>query len=216
MSQTKTKPVKAKGGFTKMGPQDLAARATSAHDGFTADPVDFPSPPVDMPTFKTNIDLLTAKNVAALDGGKKAIADRNHQAVVVRKMLEELAHYAQVACKDDLTIFLKSGLEAKSTSPTASQPLSEAIRKVIPGPNSGQFLVTPVSLPGASAYEIRCGGLGPGGAPPTTWTTQIVGRTRPPALITGLTPGTTYLVQVRAALKVGYTDWSESVTRIAV
>jgi hypothetical protein len=40
--------------------------------------------------------------------------------------------------------------------------------------------------------------------------------TRPPLLITGLIPGTTYVFQARAVTKTGYSDWSESVTRIAV
>ena len=37
-----------------------------------------------------------------------------------------------------------------------------------------------------------------------------------PLLITGLSPGTTYVFQARALTKTGYSDWSESVTRIAL
>jgi hypothetical protein len=39
---------------------------------------------------------------------------------------------------------------------------------------------------------------------------------KPPVLITGLNPGTTYIFQARAVTKTGHSDWSESVTRIAV
>jgi hypothetical protein len=49
-----------------------------------------------------------------------------------------------------------------------------------------------------------------------SWTSQPVPHTKPPFLITGLTPGATYVFQARALTNSGYTDWSESVTRIAV
>jgi hypothetical protein len=49
-----------------------------------------------------------------------------------------------------------------------------------------------------------------------SWTSKPVPGVKPPFLITGLTPGTTYVFQARALTKTGYTDWSESVTRIAV
>ena len=49
---------------------------------------------------------------------------------------------------------------------------------------------------GATAYEGRWaatvnGTLG-------TWATQLVTKTRPAVTITGLTPGTTYTIQVRS------------------
>ena len=42
------------------------------------------------------------------------------------------------------------------------------------------------------------------------------GKTRPPTLITGLTPGTNYAIQVRAVIRSGYSDWSDPVTRICL
>src|SRR5437867_9062892 len=55
--------------------------------------------------------------------------------------------------------------------------------------------------------------VGPGGTP-ENWTERPVGRAKQAALVTGLTPGTAYAFQVRAVTDAGYTDWSESVTRI--
>ena len=37
-----------------------------------------------------------------------------------------------------------------------------------------------------------------------------------PALLNGLTPGTTYAVQIRAYGTLGYTEWSDSVTRMVI
>src|SRR5947199_265512 len=52
------------------------------------------------------------------------------------------------------------------------------------------------------------------GATPGNWTEQPVGNVKSPALVTGLSPGMAYAFQVRAVTNAGYTDWSESVTRI--
>ena len=190
MSQTKPKPIKALGGYSKKSPAENLAFANAVHSGLFTDPVDFPAPPVDEATFKGAIDTLSTKITAALDGGKKAIAERNHQEQVVIKMMRELAHYAEQACKDDLTTFLKSGFHAKSTVSSAKQSLSQYIRKITPGKNSGQFHLVLVSVDGADAYEIRCTPTVNG--TPGTPITQLVTKTRPATTIVGFTPGTTY------------------------
>ena len=214
MSQTKPKPIKALGGYNKKSPAENLAFANAVHSGMFTDPVDFPAPPVDEATFKGAIDTLSTKITAALDGGKKAIAERNHQEQVVIKMMRELAHYAEQACKDDLTTFLKSGFHAKSTVSSAKQSLSQYIRKITPGKNSGQFHLVLVSVDGADAYEIRCTPTVNG--TPGTPITQLVTRTRPATTIADFTPGTTYAIQVRSfADATGFTDWSDPVTRIA-
>ncbi len=214
MSQTKPKPIKALGGYNKKSPAENLAFANAVHSGMFTDPVDFPAPPVDEATFKGAIDTLSTKITAALDGGKKAIAERNHQEQVVIRMMRELAHYAEQACKDDLTTFLKSGFHAKSTVSSAKQSLSQYIRKITPGKNSGQFHLVLVSVDGADAYEIRCTPTVNG--TPGTPITQLVTKTRPATTIAGFTPGTTYAIQVRSfADATGFTDWSDPVTRIA-
>jgi hypothetical protein len=162
---------------------------------------------------------LSSDITAALDGGQKAIAQRNHQAEVVIKMLRQLAHYAEANCKDDMTTFLKSGFEAASTTKSPSQALSLFIRKIDQGTNSGQLLVTIVAVPGASSYELRWAPLGNGGTP-GPWTNQTVGKTRPPTSITGLTPGVTYCFRsVPSAIPVsptGATRWRACAPKLRV
>ena len=89
--------------------------------------------------FKSAIDLLSVKITAAQDGGKKAIAERNHQEQVVIKMMRQLSRYAEDACKDDMTTFLKSGFQATSTVKSASSPLSAWIRTIRQGKKGGQI-----------------------------------------------------------------------------
>ena len=153
------------------------------------------------------------KITAALDGGKKAIADRNHQEQVVIKMMRQLGHYAETTCKDDMPTFLKSGFQAVSTVKAAKPALSRWIRKFTPGKVSGQFHIVLVAADGATAYEVRWAPTVNG--TPGTWTTQLITKTRPAATITGLTPGTNYTIQVRSfADASGFSDWSDPVTRI--
>jgi len=211
---TKPKPIKASLGFKKSSAGDVVARANAVFDGVYTAKEDYPAPPIDPATLKTQIDALSAAMTAALDGGKKAIAAREHQKEVVIKSLRRLGHYVEDNCKDDLPIFLKSGFQPITTTRTLLQAVSDAIRKIVPGKNSGHVLVSLVARQDALSYQLRWAPVGPGGIP-GNWTEQPVGRTKPAASVTGLTPGTAYAFQVRAVTNSGYTDWSESVTRIS-
>ena len=208
---TKTKPIKAAVGFKDAS--DVVARAKAVLGGLFTAKDDYAVPPIAEAMLKGQVDALLAAMAAALDGGKKAIAERNHQKEVVIKSLRLLGHYAQENCKDDMTTFLKSGFQPVVRVRSAAQPLSQFIRKIDQGSNSGQLLVTIAAVLGALTYELRWAPLGAGGAP-GTWTIHPVGKTRPATSITGLAPGTTYAFQVRSFANSGYSDWSDSVTRM--
>jgi hypothetical protein len=51
---------------------------------------------------RPKIAALSAAITAALDGGKKAMAERNPQKNVVMKSLLLLDHYIEANCKDDI------------------------------------------------------------------------------------------------------------------
>jgi len=53
------------------------------------------------------------------------------------------------------------------------------------------------------------------GGAPGAWVSQPFVTTRSAIVISGLTPATTYVFQARAVTKNGYTNWGESITRIA-
>src|SRR5581483_9819316 len=76
-TNTKTKYIYVLGGYAKNAPTDNLLRANAVHSGIFIDPTDYPTPPVDEATFKGAIDLFSTKITAALDGGKKAIAERS-------------------------------------------------------------------------------------------------------------------------------------------
>jgi hypothetical protein len=216
MSTTKQPYIKAATGFRKMKPETVYSTANAVYTGLNGN-ANIPAPPApfDLPTLLAGIQLLSAANSAALDGGTKAIAQRNHQKEVVVKLLEQLAKYVEANCKDDMTIFLSSGLKAASSSKTKPATASEKIRSVQPGEQSGQVRVKLVAVPGAGSHELRWAPVPPGGVP-TAWTTQPITNIRSATVVTGLTPGTTYAFQARAVIQSAYTDWSDSVMQMAM
>jgi hypothetical protein len=214
-NMTQSKPIKASLGFKKTSAGGVVARANAVLGGVFAAKDEYPTPPVNQATLKAQIDALSAGITAALDGGKKAIAEREHQKEVVIKSLRQLGHYVEENSKDDMPTFLKSGFQPIISSRTPAPPVSEWFRKFAPGKNSGQMQVWIRARQDALSYQLRSAPAGPGGTP-GNWTEQPVGKTRRPALVTGLTPGTNYVFQVRAVTSTGYTDWSESVTRICI
>ena len=208
-----TPTIQAVLGFPELAPLELLQAATAIYTGTNGNP-DFPNPTVDLAVLKAHIDNFSSAITASLDGGKKAIAERNRLAEVLIKALRLLGKYVEIASKDDMKTFLSSGFQAKSIVGGRSKAMSQFIRSINPGPLSGQVEVTIAAVPGAHAYETRWAVAGTGGTSPAVWTSQATGKTRPPVLITGLTPGTNYVFQVRSLTGTIYSEWSDSVVRI--
>jgi hypothetical protein len=220
----KVTPIKASLAFVKAAAADLYTFAMSVYTGMNGNAA-FPNPPVDMPTFKSAIDTFNTLLAAALDGGKKVLTQRNHQGEALMKILRQLAHYVEAASKDDVTIFGSSGFQAVSKVRTATPPLSESIRKITEGPNSGVLLVWLLAVAGALSYDVRWAPVTTGSsaaAPPPTapaapaWTSSLVASTHPPATVSNLTPGTVYQFEVRVLSKTGWSDWGGNATRMAI
>ena len=208
--------IKAATGFRNMSPEVVFSNSQAIYDGLNGN-ANIPAPPVpfDLPTLLAANQALSAANAAALDGGRKAVSVRSHCKEVVVRILDQLAKYVQANCKDDITIFLSSGFKAQSSTRATAATASESIRSIKPGPQSGQAEVRLVAISGAGSYELRWAPV-PAGGVPTAWTTQPIVNVRSATVVAGLTPGTTYAFQTRAVLQSGYTDWTDSVTKMAV
>jgi len=178
--------------------------------------VNFPNPPVDLNDLKSKLDAFAAAIADAKDGGRKAITLRNHLAEELVRLLKLLAFDAELNCKDDMNIFLTSGFTPRATTKTPPKPLAPTTVVSVDQGVSGEFKVTMQAVARAKNYEVRSGQVGAGGATPDTWTIVTVPNTRIPAVITGLTPGVTYAIQVRAYGTLGYTEWSDSAIRMAI
>ena len=210
----KPKPPKVLFGFKKIGLGNLLTPCNAVLDGLYADPFwTALNPPIDKATFKGATDTYSSLATAALDGGKKAIAARNHQGEIIVKMLRDLAFWVQSNCNEDMKNLLASGFQAASTTPAKTASVTESIRKIEPGPNPGQFKVALKDDPEALAYEMQWAQVVANGATPA-WTSQHIGLTRPPTIISGLIPGASYVFQVRSITKDGAQAWGDPITRI--
>src|ERR1700716_2120220 len=83
----------------------------------------------------------------------------------------------------------------------AGQPqgLSQNIRSLDHGSNSGEIAVRLKAIANASSYELRYAAVGvDNGGTALTWTTEAVTGVKTPVTLTGLRPATTDAFQVRS------------------
>jgi hypothetical protein len=205
---SKPKMIKPIDGFTGVSDADVLSRGNNVQTCLTGN-TNFPNLPVDLAALKTALDTFSGLIAQALDGSKKVIAEKNRQRTAVIKMLRLLGRYVEVTCKDDMAIFETSGFQPAPTKKTPTPPLTEKIRKVEHGANSGEINVWLKAVAKASSYEFRYAVANAGAA--TTWTTMPLSNVKGPIALKGLTPATTYLFQARALVRDTYTDWSDSV-----
>src|SRR5205823_9319818 len=139
---TETKvTIKALKNFRRMTPEVVLATSTNIHMGVFKNPNFTPpqtlAPPVDADTLKSANDALAAANAAAIDGGKKALAEQKRAKEAVVKLLMQLVPYIDMNCQDDMTIFLSIGLQAAATTRTKAESVCDKIRQLKSGPVSG-------------------------------------------------------------------------------
>jgi hypothetical protein len=206
------KAIKPLENYGRAADAGIITSATAVLTGLTGN-TNFANPPVDLATFKANIDSFSTLVSESQDGSKKVIAEKKKQRTVVIKNLKLLGRYVEVTCKEDMAIFKSSGfVPAASGTKAPPQPLpTPAIRKIDHGATSGQLLVTAKAVRGAKTYDLRFAAI-TSTTPPTAWTTEPLPNVKVPFAVNGLTPGATYAFQVRARGNRGYTDWSDSVT----
>lgn len=217
-NSTMQHPIKAITNFRSLTPDAVVTEATNIQGTAYNNPnfAGASTQPVDQQTLKAATDSLVTANAAAVNGGKNEIAKQKQQKEVVVKILIQLAHWAEANCKDDMTTFLSSGFQAASSRKPKASPASDTIRKVVMGKNSGQLVVTLMRYPGAASYELRWGQASTGGGLPATWNSQPLAKVRPPFTITGLIPGTTYVIQARAVTKAGYSDYGQPLSQMVL
>jgi hypothetical protein len=215
MPNTNSTPskIKAKLGFHGVLDSEVVKTLTVAYNGLLHNPA-FPNTPVDLAIYKAGIDTFASLVADAADGGKKVIAAKDKQRVVMIKMYTQLGQYAQAACNNDPAIFSTSGFTAVSTVRTAAKPLTEAkFSSIDRGNNSGDAVVKPEGQPGVLTFDVRYALEGAGGVL-GPWTVVTIAGPRK-TTITGLTVTGIYHFQIRAFGKVGgYTDWMDSKTFI--
>lgn len=206
----KPKKIKPIDGFSNVADADLVSHATNIQTAMTGN-TNYPTPPVDLASLKTAIETFSGLVAQALDGSKKVIAQKHKQREVLINILKQLGRYVEVTCNGDMAIFLSSGFQPAAPK-TATPSLTEKIRKIAHGTNSGEIDLWLKAVAKASSYELRYAPANGGAA--TAWITVPLSTVKNPVALKGLTPATTYVFQARALVNNTFTDFSDSVSFI--
>ncbi|HEY2385009.1 MAG TPA: fibronectin type III domain-containing protein [Terriglobia bacterium] len=203
-------------GFGSLSDKDVATQGVAVVDGLTNN-LKLADPPIKPADLKAQVETYTSLIAASADGGKQAIAERKKQRAVVVKMLRQLGHWVEANCNDDATILQSSGFRQRVTPVRNHQPQQlngPPSFKADSGKSSGQVVLHGKRVLKALSYKARYAPIGADGKP-GTWAELPAAGTRS-ITVTGLTPGTNYAFQMCALGRAGYTDWSDSVTRISL
>jgi hypothetical protein len=216
MSKSKLAKVLISLNFSQTKNADLISRGLTVCSSMGAAPGLFTSPPVPLTTLKQDLDDLTTFTAAAMEGGKKDKAQRDKARKSLEQNLSLLAAYVLKVADGDPAVVTESGfVPAPPRKHSAPQPVDQSTITSIEQGNSGQLLVSVKPVPKANGYDVRLVPL-VNGVPAGNWTTVTATVAKTPIPINGLTPGTIYAFQVRALGKLGYTDWSDSSTRMVI
>lgn len=172
-----------------------------------------PNPPVGPDELQTMLNAYDDAINVSLDGGRIAIATRNSHRETVTKALRLLAAYVESAANGDPTIILSSGFETWTYNRSQPQFLDMPMIVKVAQRSPGEFAVSISVVEKARGYELR---HGPAGSDPEARIITPVTRVRPPTLFSGLTPGVIYTFQVRALGHMGYTNWSDPISKMVI
>jgi hypothetical protein len=201
-------------GLRTLSAERLITTAGAIINGMTGNP-SFPSPPVDLKTVQAAVEDLNAALAAQPNGGPAATAEKKNRKEALIGLLRRLRPYVEDNCGNDLSVLLSSGFQAAVTTRVRSPLANPSILNVGFG-NSTELVLKVTPIAHAKCYEVQSAEVGEGNAP-GPWKTAGLFTNSRSMKIDGLTPGTTYMFQVRAiGGSTRYSDWSNTVSRMCV
>ena len=175
----------------------------------------YPSPPVTKAALDAALAAFSLAISAAAMGGPADTADKNNKRTALVDLLRQIAGYVQAHHGNDMAKLLSSGFQAVSTN-RASAPLAAPTITDILNGNSGQLLLRVTPIANSSNYEVRYAAIGAGGTHGPWQNGGLFGNSRSMS-VNGLTPGTSYAIQVRAlGGSTNYSDWSDPVQHMSL
>jgi hypothetical protein len=192
----------------------LIASAGTVIQGLTGN-ARFANPPVDLKTAQAALDELIAAIAAQPNGGPAATAHKKNKRSELIAILSRLAHFVQDTCEGDVAAVLNAGFTVVSSSRATSALHKPAIANIDFG-NTTQLVIRVTPVERARCYEVEAAAIGAGGVAEAWRRVGLYTNSRA-ITVTGLTPLTTYVFQVRAVGgSTGCSDWSDAVSHICV
>jgi hypothetical protein len=195
--------------FAQLPDKDLDNFAQGTIEGFTGN-ADLPSPTVPIAQITTLKQALVDALAAQVQGGTGATAAKNNARDALVTALRKNAGYVEITCNNDLAILLSSGYEASSTN-RAQTPIEKVQIISVDHSASGQLKVRIKAIANAKGFDGRIkSGNGDWGPIQSFPSSRSI-------IFPGLTPGTTYTIQVRAVGgSTGLGDWSDPVSHMSM
>jgi hypothetical protein len=198
--------------FKKLSAEQLVSMANGVIAGLTDNP-SFPAPTVDLKTAQIAVDDLNAALAAQPHGGRAATADKNNKHEALLGVLRKLKHYVEDHCGNDPAVLLSSGFQPFSSVRNYA-PLANPVIFSIDYGLSGELSLKITPLTRAKCYEVRLAKVDANNSI-GSWQPAGLFTSTKSIVIKGLSPGTTYVFQVRAVGgTTGYSDWSNPVSRM--
>lgn len=189
-------------GFGRLSDGELDNFAQGVINAITGNAT-YPTPPVTIGNLQAATDDFIAKLAAAQNGGVADTAAKNNSRQTLLGDLRQVASYVQIRCNNDLNLLLTSGFQAQSTN-RASTPLEQPQALTIKNSGSSRLAAAVDPVKNANMYEGRIKG------PTGDWLPSVFSGDSQHIFFNGLTPGTTYTIQVRAlGGSTGQSDWSD-------
>ena len=175
----------------------------------------FPTPPVANAALDAAHTDFTKAIATAQQGGPADTADKNNKREVLVGLLRQLAGYVQSNHHDDLAVLLSSGFAAVSTTRTPAALIVPVLRDILNG-GSGLLILRVKAMRNVLMFRVRFAAIGADGAH-GPWQDGGLHSNSRKMLIAGLTPGTTYVIQVAAAMSGNrQSDWSDPVSHMSL
>ena len=174
----------------------------------------FPTPTVPLPDLQASLDAFDAALAAMVQGATAATATKNNRRASLIETLKAQAFYVQVTAANDLAVLLSSGFEAISTTRTRGPLPAPVILRLVTG-QTGELFTSVKAVRNSRGYEIEYAVLT--GETIGTWMDGGFHSGSRRIALAGLTPGTVYVVRVRAlGGTTGYSDWSSTGSKMCV
>lgn len=151
------------------------------------------------------------KRLAAIKGSVAQTEAKKAARADLLVLLRILASYVEGVALGDADIIRLAGFEVVSHQHNSQSQLARPDIKLIANEISTQLKLRVNSVPNAHAYEVQWR-IGSG-----AWVSAGAFPDPRSMVITGLTPGTTYELRVRAVGgSTGYSDWSDPVSHMCM
>ncbi len=193
-------------GFAQAADHVIEELAQEVHTGMSGN-ADFPDPPVTMAALATATTNFSNARVAAAQGGPADTAIKEAMRDILVTMLRQLAAYVQLTAANDLPKVLSSGFEAVSTNRASVELPKPTILDVVHA-GEGKLKIRPAPLKNVRMWEVRIS------ITPGVWVSAGTFNSTRDMMLTGLTPGAVYTIQVRALGGLtGAGEWSNPVSQ---